>query len=580
MFIAAVLAGALTFSALPGAIPDTEDTWIGTWRPEKVTVQPSKHVVPDLTPNELNQMWSNSPKTNPSIAEKTGKADKIGGKWGKGAGVAVAGLSSFSFGYDVGTGIARTFGLPTTGSLSCDLTQALFNSGVGCGPAPVPDYIPNTDISEFYIPPGWGARPGFNFGKYEGAKSHSAGNAWVDLVETSPTQWDMTELIEVVCSSPGSTTVWLNLTVFYYNGTQQKQYSGGGGLLPCVGPRSRIIQANGMELARVDFFFRQTGLPDWNFSYFGVTNPDRPEDLSPTPQRSWQITGMCMDGNPFNVGSAWFEETSPEWEPLPAIPCDPSAVTISQLIDGYGEQVMATWNIPPEVEQWRNDNPDGSKELDLLRIGGITEPISCFSATELCSPEWFLEMDKNTKYQCQYGGQPVALSECNVYRPTFNPQRVIQGQRYSDPDGKLPDPLPNNAPEPKTEAQECFPSGWGLFNPAEWVLKPIKCAFVPRESVLTGQITAVRVALANSPIGGLWSLVQPPVVPSGQSCGVIADVTVPNFGRVKIDSCDWVAWAPTVRNFLHWIILAFGLYGIMFWILRKVTKNAVSEVEK
>lgn len=33
---------------------------------------------------------------------------------------------------------------------------------------------------------------------------------------------------------------------------------------------------------------------------------------------------------------------------------------------------------------------------------------------------------------------------------------------------------------PVTEGhgEECFPNGWGWFNPAEWVLRPIKCAFI------------------------------------------------------------------------------------------------------
>lgn len=44
--------------------------------------------------------------------------------------------------------------------------------------------------------------------------------------------------------------------------------------------------------------------------------------------------------------------------------------------------------------------------------------------------------------------------------------------------------------------EECFPNGWGWFNPAQWVLRPIKCAlvwaFVPDSAVVQAKFAAFK----------------------------------------------------------------------------------------
>lgn len=56
------------------------------------------------------------------------------------------------------------------------------------------------------------------------------------------------------------------------------------------------------------------------------------------------------------------------------------------------------------------------------------------------------------------------------------------GWEVLDPDGngriETEAGAPGNAGDiPDGEGGDCWPNGWGWFNPAEWVLKPIKCAF-------------------------------------------------------------------------------------------------------
>lgn len=57
---------------------------------------------------------------------------------------------------------------------------------------------------------------------------------------------------------------------------------------------------------------------------------------------------------------------------------------------------------------------------------------------------------------------------------------------------------------------DCLPSGWGLFNPVDWVVKPLKCvfrwAFVP-STALSARLATVRDSFSGSGVGVLISAV-------------------------------------------------------------------------
>ena len=83
--------------------------------------------------------------------------------------------------------------------------------------------------------------------------------------------------------------------------------------------------------------------------------------------------------------------------------------------------------------------------------------------------------------------------------------------------GGDPSPSPSGgpgsqgSPDPADQAgNECFPSGWGVFNPAEWVLKPVKCAltwaFVPPSTSWGDFWGTNKGRMEGSPIGG-WAAV-------------------------------------------------------------------------
>lgn len=62
----------------------------------------------------------------------------------------------------------------------------------------------------------------------------------------------------------------------------------------------------------------------------------------------------------------------------------------------------------------------------------------------------------------------------------------------------------NPAPDPSGDpaGDSCFPSGWHVFNPLEWVYKPVKCvvlwAFVPPAGAMTEDFNAVRTQWTDS----------------------------------------------------------------------------------
>jgi hypothetical protein len=113
--------------------------------------------------------------------------------------------------------------------------------------------------------------------------------------------------------------------------------------------------------------------------------------------------------------------------------------------------------------------------------------------------DWFTDPDKANKYECWFGTHLLAsLDECTLYAPSFDPTKQAIGQGLADPTTGLSTgtqtapgtdaPGQNVSPDTGDQRQGCFPTGWAVFNPLEWVFRPVQCAmnwaFVPRQSEL------------------------------------------------------------------------------------------------
>lgn len=173
----------------------------------------------------------------------------------------------------------------------------------------------------------------------------------------------------------------------------------------------------------------------------------------------------------------------------PAVDCPnefPPELSVSHvsvwLVGGGVETEVWSQDPTPEYSAAQSAYPECMGGTCLLDLRTVSPDASCFANADACA-DWFADPDKATNFQCKYGTHVVALTECNVYAPTFKPGAKVGGAPYGDP--TTGEPLPGSGPGSQTGAQldnpqqnmECFPTGWSVFNPVEWVMKPVQCAW-------------------------------------------------------------------------------------------------------
>lgn len=188
---------------------------------------------------------------------------------------------------------------------------------------------------------------------------------------------------------------------------------------------------------------------------------------------------------------------------------------------------------------------EGGCTFELWQLPGDGPALFCGS-TALGCPGWMQQTQTHPdSYQCRYGGYSVDLGYCSVYRqpgtvsplvgyeldPTtgtvtqtaaapivstdpaaYSALDTVLAQFLRDWAAYAPDPAsPSPSAPPAGEVQigggassqsgECFPQGWGIFNPIEWVLQPVKCAlewaFVPGQANVEATLYQGRYALEN-----------------------------------------------------------------------------------
>lgn len=231
------------------------------------------------------------------------------------------------------------------------------------------------------------------------------------------------------------------------------------------------------------------------------------ETAVPNPTRNWECKINFTDGtNAVGVSPNW-TETDPAFNRItcPTIPSGkiPDTQTISETGGGVAPLVVGTGTVTPEFKNWRTAYPDcgtGLCQLDLQTAG-----VSCYVNPVPCV-NWFTDPNKTTNYQCKYGTYSVVLTECNTLSPSFDPAKVAAGHPLADPQTGLDVPAVKTGPSADdatapgmADTGECYPSGWAVFNPVEWVLKPIKCAFEPRASVIQASVTGMQNSWSTTP---------------------------------------------------------------------------------
>lgn len=205
----------------------------------------------------------------------------------------------------------------------------------------------------------------------------------------------------------------------------------------------------------------------------------------------------------------------------------------------------------------------------VLRVEYLGEP--CQVGQAGCT-DWTRNLDtRQDSYRCMWGPYSMPLSDCYVLERAYQTD-VARTVTVDDPaavDGDpatvpapgtgtnpepvpgtgtgtltLPDTYPDNypgaagdAPAAAEEGGECFPTGWGVFNPLGWVYKPVRCAlewaFVP-QTPLSTRVQRVQTAYSDTPPGRFVDALYGSSSPWGQTPGAAA---CPDW-RISVGSVD------------------------------------------
>jgi hypothetical protein len=194
-------------------------------------------------------------------------------------------------------------------------------------------------------------------------------------------------------------------------------------------------------------------------------------------------------------------------------------------------------------------------------------------------------------YRCLFNGAPVTLLECSPYRATFDTQTA--NPTITDPTTGTTGPWSSGSPGTSTSSGTLpqtgtnpgaavsvatggggCTAGWS-WNPVDWVLNPMRCAFIPSTATVTATTTAISTAWADTwPVQGMAAVTGVfAAVPSASGCAgprLQFDLTWPapvHFDAEPLNACN----APV--STLAWFARVIGAISIMFATAWGVTRR-------
>lgn len=306
---------------------------------------------------------------------------------------------------------------------------------------------------------------------------------------------------------------------------------------------------------------------------------------SSNPLRTLKCTVASTTGQQFVGTSAPYAEAdgvlpTPNCPDLPP-GMDLDRVTVDEVLGDTSTRLWdeQTTDEYQHVQQLAPECAQGTCMLDLRTATG-----SCFQTPAACL-DWFADPNKDTKYSCHYGQHLVDLAECTLYAPTFKPEAKTSGDTLGDPQTGQSHPAPAGAApgvdrstfgttvqNPSAERQ-CFPTGWAVLNPVEWVTKPVQCAlewaFVPRPAVVNSAFSGVQAKWATTTAAQLGAAISGWAFSAPSGChGITVDVWFlgPPFQIMQACPGDLLAtMAQWTRFFCN---IGFAVYGVV-----AVTRN-------
>lgn len=324
--------------------------------------------------------------------------------------------------------------------------------------------------------------------------------------------------------------------------------------------------------------------------WYSSASPNYQPAETADPDRRLICEVEASNGQTYSGQTDVFRESSMKF-PAPVCPVLPPEVYPERItVDEVGGPTPAElYNEPttPEYQEFQQTFPDcdsGTCMLDLLKNN-----TSCFQTPAACV-DWFSDPNKSSTYSCTYGSVPVDLAECNVYAPSFTSDPSA-GTQYGDPTtgAPLPSTVPNtrdaqysngSVSDPETTRQ-CMPTGWGVLNPIEWVLRPVQCAlewaFVPRQSALQAQYDRIVPLYLDTMPGELnaavasWEFAPPPT----HCNGITLDMSwIPGQSSIQmLNACPGDPLEPFAGWAKFFFYVAFTVVGTLGSI-----RNAASTV--
>jgi hypothetical protein len=301
------------------------------------------------------------------------------------------------------------------------------------------------------------------------------------------------------------------------------------------------------------------------------------------PDRTLRCVVLGDDANLYTATSEPYRESDGVL-PKPVCPTLPPGVLVdtTTLIEDspMGSTELWSESVTPEWSAAQSLAPECSTAPCMLDLRTVGTGLSCFQTPTECA-EWFADPNRDTDYSCHYGTHAVDLTECYVYAPTFKPDAQSTGELYADPETGTTVGAPAGAApgsdgstfgstvQDPEGSRECFPTGWAVLNPVEWVMKPVQCAlqwaFVPRTSVLNTQVATMTATMEGTLPGQLvgaiagWEF----VAPESGCDGITVDVWFLGPPFQIMQACPGDMLEPLAIMSRIFGNLGFSIYGIV-----------------
>jgi hypothetical protein len=188
----------------------------------------------------------------------------------------------------------------------------------------------------------------------------------------------------------------------------------------------------------------------------------------------------------------------------------------------------------------------GTKNGCSLSVWVDNDP--CSEGVSKCKTWTKIATKTPDRVECQYGARTVPIKNCYPLAHAYDTRTGQNTNTQTGPDTSAPpktgtqtptqtetdapatpkpdagtsNPAPPAEAADKPEQGKCFPKGWGMLNPFEWVYKPVKCvmvwAFVP-PTAFDVRLTRMKAKFDNkAPFSWVMSLTSLPSAIPGGGC--------------------------------------------------------------